>query len=131
MEHPNVKTWTIIYPAYLDSKHLKSQGRKIPKKIAVETPTLMEISEVLTFFKLNHCLENKAYPKDILERGRIRVKLFDDDHKQLNSEIANSNFYLENELLKRLAAFIPRLKSRMTSEETKSEPKKRNKNKKK
>ena len=101
MEPPNVKMWTTIYPAYLDSKHLKSQGRKVPKKIAVENPTLMEISEVLTFFKLHHILENKAYPRDILERGRIKVRLFDDNHKQINSEIGNSIFIIRNPTLKK------------------------------
>lgn len=88
---PNVKMWTTIYPAYLDSKHAKSEGRKIPKQIAVASPTLMEISEVLNFFRLPHCLENKVYPRDILERGRIKVRLFDDNQKPLNSEIPNSN----------------------------------------
>lgn len=93
MEPPNTKTWTIVYPSYLDSKHLKSEGRKVPKSISVESPTLMEISEVLSFFKLHHCLENKAYPRDILERGRVKVKLLDDLKKPLNSEISNSNRY--------------------------------------
>ena len=90
MEPPNTKMWTTIYPAYLDSKHKKSEGRKVPKKIAVNEPTLQEISEVLSFFKLHHCVENKAYPRDILERGRVKVKLFDETSKPLNSEIPNS-----------------------------------------
>ncbi len=93
MEQPNPKMWTTVYPAYLNSNHLKSKGRKVPKTIAVENPTLMEISEVLTFFKLHHCLENKAYPRDILERGRVKVKLFDDTKTALNSEIPNSKHY--------------------------------------
>jgi signal recognition particle subunit SRP19 len=91
MEPPNTKFWTTVYPAYLNSTHKKSDGRKLPKSLSVENPTIMEISEVLTFFKLHHALENKAYPRDILERGRVKVRLLDDSSKPINSEIPNSD----------------------------------------
>jgi signal recognition particle subunit SRP19 len=131
MEPPDSKMWTTIYPAYLDSKRTKDQGRKVPKALSVSNPTLQEISEVLSFFKLHHLLENKVYPRDVLERGRIKVKILDSASKPLNSEISNSNIYTETELLKKLAQFVPRLKSRMQTEEIKTEVKKKNKNKKK
>ena len=92
MEPPNVKTWTTIYPAYLNSTLKQSEGRKLPKSKGVPNPTVMEISEVLSFFKLHHCLENKAYPRDILQRGRVKVKLLDENQKPTNVEIKNSNF---------------------------------------
>lgn len=91
MEPPNPKFWTTIYPAYLNSKLKKSEGRKIHKSTAVENPTLQEISEVLSFLRLLHCVENKAYPRDILQRGRIKVRLFDDSKALMNPEITNSN----------------------------------------
>lgn len=90
MEAPNVKMWTTIYPAYLNSALKKSEGRKLEKSKSVLNPTIMEISEVLSFFKILHCLENKAYSRDILQRGRVKVKLFDDNQKPLNLEIPNS-----------------------------------------
>ena len=90
MEAPNVKMWTTIYPAYLNSALKQSQGRKLEKSKSVLNPTIMEISEVLSFFKILHCLENKAYPRDILQRGRVKVKLLDDNQKPLNLEIPNS-----------------------------------------
>lgn len=78
-----LKHWHVIYPGYLEKSFTAPQGRRVPKDIAVDKPKLDEISAVLEFLKLRHCVElDKAYPRDWLTRGRVRV-LLKDEHGQL------------------------------------------------
>lgn len=67
---------TIIWPAYLDSKKTKKEGRKIPKKHAVESPTLNEIKKAAERLKLKARVEaDKAYPPSWWERsGRVIIE---------------------------------------------------------
>ena len=64
-----------IWPANLDSNKTEKQGRKIPKKNAVNTPKLREISRAASKLGLNPEVENnKAYPKSWWENsGRVIV----------------------------------------------------------
>lgn len=60
-------------------------------KCCVELPTLKEISNVLVNFGLQHVVEgHKAYSKDVLKRGRIKVKIADDNGNLCNTTIKNS-----------------------------------------
>ena len=86
----DVSQWTCVYPPYINSKLTTSQGRRISKAVAVENPQIPEILEVLKFLGLDHAVENKAYPRDILSRGRIRIRLKDQDGNHLNPEITSS-----------------------------------------
>ncbi len=69
------KNKTIIWPAYLDSKRTKGAGRKIPKKFAVSSPKLREISKAAEKLRMNPEVENsKSYPKSWWETsGRVIV----------------------------------------------------------
>ena len=74
----------IIWPANLDSKRSVREGRKIPKKSAVSSPKLREISRAASKLGLNPEVENdKSYPKSWWENtGRVIV-----DKKQGKREI--------------------------------------------
>jgi len=67
---------TIIWPAYLDAKKTKKEGRKIPRKHAIESPTLAEIKEAAERLKLKAKIEaDKAYPPSWWERsGRVIIE---------------------------------------------------------
>jgi signal recognition particle subunit SRP19 len=82
MKNKDMKT--IIWPAYLDSKRTKGEGRKIPQKFAVSSPKLREISKAAERLKLNPEVENsKSYPKSWWETsGRVTV-----DSKQPKREM--------------------------------------------
>jgi len=66
---------TIIWPAYLDSKKTKSEGRKIPKQHAVSSPKLREITQAAKKLRLNPSVEKyKSYPSSWWEgSGRIII----------------------------------------------------------
>ena len=54
----------VIWPAYIDAEKSKTEGRKIPKKLAVASPKLAEIEKAAK--KLGHkpqTEKEKAYPK--------------------------------------------------------------------
>jgi signal recognition particle subunit SRP19 len=66
---------TIIWPVYLDSKKTKSEGRKIPKKQAVSSPKIREITQAAKKLRLNPSVEKyKSYPASWWEgSGRIII----------------------------------------------------------
>lgn len=75
----------VVWPANIDFKKTRSEGRKIPKKIAVESPKLEEIIEASRKLGLNPIpVPQAALPKEwwnktgyvIVERrnkGKIQV----------------------------------------------------------
>lgn len=108
----DVSRWVCVYPPYINAKCTVAQGRRVSQQLAVCNPQVQEIIEVLNFLKLHHIVENKAYPRDILSRGRVRVRVKDEHGELLNTQVAG-----KNDLLKRLCEYIPRLKSRVNTEE--------------
>jgi len=74
----------VIWPANIDLNKTEKEGRKIPKKYAVNTPKLREISRAANKLGLNPDVENdKSYPKSWWENtGRVIV-----DKKQSKREI--------------------------------------------
>jgi signal recognition particle subunit SRP19 len=87
-DNQKVARWVILYPAYIDAKKTLAEGRRISKLKAVENPTIQEIQQALTQLKIDFFIEStKAYPRDWSQRGRIRVRLFDEDHKSLHETI--------------------------------------------
>ncbi len=74
----------IIWPANIDSKKTVREGRKIPKKYALSTPKLREISRAASKLGLNPEVEkDKSYPKSWWESsGRVIV-----DKKQPKRDI--------------------------------------------
>jgi signal recognition particle subunit SRP19 len=65
----------IIWPAYIDSRKTKREGRRIPQKNAVNSPKLREISNAAGKLGLNPEVENgKSYSKSWWESsGRVIV----------------------------------------------------------
>lgn len=56
--------WICIYPAYINSKKTRQEGRRLRKDQCVENPTYQEIKDVLSTTNLNYGIENKLYPRE-------------------------------------------------------------------
>ncbi|CAD7082324.1 unnamed protein product [Hermetia illucens] len=117
-KHSDRERWICIYPAYINAKKSRQEGRKLPKQYCVDNPTYVEIQDVLSVTNLRVGVENKLYPrersKELLYRGRIRVQLKNDDGTPFNPD-----FPTRDSLLLHLGTKIPLLKSRQnkTAEE--------------
>mmetsp|Transcript_2442 Transcript_2442/g.10495 ORF Transcript_2442/g.10495 Transcript_2442/m.10495 type:complete len:149 (+) Transcript_2442:105-551(+) len=87
--------WICLYPSYLDSAKTIDKGRKIAKAKAVDAPHAEEIYATVRFMGFEAVLEKKYYSKsfhystDLYSRGRIRVKLFDENKKSIRPEIGS------------------------------------------
>uniref|UniRef100_A0AC35G7Y7 Signal recognition particle 19 kDa protein n=1 Tax=Panagrolaimus sp. PS1159 TaxID=55785 RepID=A0AC35G7Y7_9BILA len=104
--------WITLYPAYMNSKKKKAEGRRIAVEKAVENPTVQEMSEIVNHLKLKAKVEkNKMYPRDSNRdpalQGRLRVQLKNDDGTYCNDE-----FKSREALMLHIAELIPKLKSR-------------------
>ena len=95
--------WLCIYPAYLNSRKTLSEGRRVPKKKAVDNPLCTEIKDVCSSLHLAVEFENsKHYPReharDHIHSGRVRVQIKGDDGSPLNGDIKSRkwlNFIVE------------------------------------
>lgn len=78
---PDFRRWVCVYPAYFDGKRSAGDGRRVPMARAIDRPFAHEVLEAAArCVPPNRVLmENKTYGRDYLNRGRIRVKLFDDE----------------------------------------------------
>jgi signal recognition particle subunit SRP19 len=65
----------VVWPANIDAKKSRADGRKISERYAVASPTLKEIAEAAERLGLNPQVEReKAYPKEWWEvSGRVVV----------------------------------------------------------
>jgi signal recognition particle subunit SRP19 len=65
----------VLYPLYFDSTISRLNGRKVPKKNAVEKPTSENIAKAVKSLGLNPLLEkNKAHPSTHWKKeGRVIV----------------------------------------------------------
>eukprot|EP00416_Gambierdiscus_australes_P034844 CAMPEP_0171101156 /NCGR_PEP_ID=MMETSP0766_2-20121228/54145_1 /TAXON_ID=439317 /ORGANISM="Gambierdiscus australes, Strain CAWD 149" /LENGTH=191 /DNA_ID=CAMNT_0011561127 /DNA_START=39 /DNA_END=615 /DNA_ORIENTATION=+ len=105
----DVSKWNIIYPNYLNSKKTLPEGRRVPISKAVEHPHAAEMAEICEFLKIPHVLEmHKAYPRDWLVRGRIRVLL-----KTPEGAYTHAELHTKKALMERMGELIPKLKSRV------------------
>ncbi|MEM4576870.1 MAG: signal recognition particle subunit SRP19/SEC65 family protein [Candidatus Nezhaarchaeales archaeon] len=65
----------IIYPCYLDCTRSETQGRKIPKKVAVPSPKIDEILRAAQELNLDPLIEKKPHPSWWYEESsRVSVK---------------------------------------------------------
>jgi signal recognition particle subunit SRP19 len=80
----------VIWPVYFDKNVSRDQGRKVPKKNAVEKPTVDMIAKAAKSLGLKPKLEkNASYPGRFWKNeGRILVEKKDSKQKILN-QIAN------------------------------------------
>ena len=112
------KTWKCLYPNYIDKSKSVKEGRRITSCKAVDRPSLGEIVEVLQMMRVPYVVENKAYSRDWMVRGRVRVNLEAVTDQSINT--STSHFVplfptasLEMKLMCKLGSEIPKLKSHM------------------
>ncbi|EME29488.1 Signal recognition particle 19 kDa protein [Galdieria sulphuraria] len=85
------KRWICIYPVYIDASCSLFQGRKISKHLCSDTPSAEEIAKSCEQLGFETLLESdKKHPRDNFRKGRIRVHLFNEQHKSLVSVIETS-----------------------------------------
>ncbi|WOL16350.1 signal recognition particle 19 kDa protein-like [Canna indica] len=112
-ESLNLKKWNIIYPVYINTKKTVAEGRRISTTKACENPTCIEIGDCCNYLKIPFAVElDKAYPRDFMQRGRIRFQLKKEDGSLLNPEIGS-----KKQLMLRVAELIPKHHGRMKKQE--------------
>jgi signal recognition particle subunit SRP19 len=125
----NHKDFMIIYPSYLDSCKSLKQGRRIGKELAVDTPTVSDISQALQSLGLKHVLQpHKGYSRDPYtlwdNPGRVKVEpspkitILEDDENDLPPGNGKRRLLLE------IASRIPSLPSRIQRLEAQAASKK-------
>jgi signal recognition particle subunit SRP19 len=103
--NPKPKQRLTIYPAYIDALKTVAEGRRIPRDKACPNPHVLEMRDAATHLGLKCEAEDKAYPRDWLVRGRLRVELFDGNDK---STPFNPEITTRRDLLLRLADLVKR-----------------------
>jgi len=70
------KGMIVIWPEYLDANLTRKMGRKLPKNIAIQNPTIEEIEEAVKELKINYIVEkNKKYPRTWFKgSGRVLIE---------------------------------------------------------
>lgn len=65
----------VLWPSYLDARLKRKEGRRVPKKEAVESPTIQMISDALHSLGIEHEIDEAAsYPSRWYRReGRVLV----------------------------------------------------------
>ncbi|MBN1167610.1 MAG: signal recognition particle subunit SRP19/SEC65 family protein [Methanospirillaceae archaeon] len=52
----------ILYPCYFDATIKRRSGRRVPKTLASDKPTIHDIEEALSRLHLSYTRENKSHP---------------------------------------------------------------------
>ena len=74
----------VIYPAYLDINKSRKEGRRVPKYLAVQDPTVDEIATVAKTLGLNPEVQRDVkYPKNHSRKGRVIVDEYISKQKTL------------------------------------------------
>ncbi|EFJ06969.1 hypothetical protein SELMODRAFT_160456 [Selaginella moellendorffii] len=104
-EVPDISRWVIVYPVYINSKKTLAEGRRIAANLACENPTLGEIVESCHLLKLSTAAEpEKAYSRDFMQRGRVRVQLF---QKNAPKTPVNPGITSRKALMLKIAELVP------------------------
>lgn len=83
----------IVYPAYIDAAHSRSEGRRVPEPAAIEEPTVDEIAQAVQQVGYDAVVEReKTYSREYEPRGRVLVQGADDASK--------------NDLVQAIAAYV-------------------------
>ncbi|EEF43168.1 signal recognition particle 19 kDa protein [Ricinus communis] len=113
---PNIKKWVVLYPVYINSKKTIAQGRRICTTKACENPTCVEIGDCCSHLKLPFAIEiDKAYPRDFMQIGRVRVLLKREDGTLYNPAIPT-----RKQLMLHVAELVPRHPGRTKKQESAS-----------
>ncbi|KAG8374564.1 hypothetical protein BUALT_Bualt10G0008600 [Buddleja alternifolia] len=112
----NIKKWVVFYPIYINSKKTLAEGRRINASKACENPTCAEIYDCCAHLKLPCAIESeKAYPRDFMQRGRVRVLLKREDGSLYNPTISS-----RKQLMLHVAELVLRHPGRTKKQETAS-----------
>lgn len=110
---PNIKKWVVLYPVYINSKKTIAEGRRISAEKACENPTCVEIGDCCGHLKLPFAIEiDKAYPRDFMQVGRVRVLLKREDGSLCNPAIPS-----RKQLMFHVAELVPRHPGRTKKQE--------------
>ncbi|KQJ83189.1 signal recognition particle 19 kDa protein isoform X2 [Brachypodium distachyon] len=109
----SIKKWNVIYPVYLNSKKTVAEGRRIAAAKACADPTCNEILDSCTYLKIPCKIEqDKAYPRDFFQRGRVRVQLQNEDGSPVNPAIRT-----KKQLMIQIAELVPKHQGRTKKQE--------------
>ncbi|EPS63872.1 hypothetical protein M569_10912 [Genlisea aurea] len=109
----DIKKWPVLYPIYINSKKTLAEGRRINASKACENPTCAEIYDCCAHLKIPCVIESeKAYPRDFMQRGRVRVLLKREDGTFINPEISS-----RKQLMLHVAELVPRHPGRNKKQE--------------
>eukprot|EP00475_Leptophrys_vorax_P044629 TRINITY_DN9013_c0_g2_i1.p2 TRINITY_DN9013_c0_g2~~TRINITY_DN9013_c0_g2_i1.p2 ORF type:complete len:180 (-),score=38.21 TRINITY_DN9013_c0_g2_i1:20-517(-) len=112
----NPHEWVCVYPVYLDGTRSMRLGRKLPKAQCCEgLPNAQALAVVVHQIPLPFILEgNKAHPRDTWVRGRLRVKLWQDQPNDNVPRVPiNPNFTSRRDLLVHLGKEVQVMKAKM------------------
>ncbi|KAJ3114448.1 hypothetical protein HDU96_002068 [Phlyctochytrium bullatum] len=91
----SMKTWTSVYPVYLDAGRSTRAGRMIPAPKAIKEPSIVYITECCKTLRLNMIVDQrKRHPKDPLNYGRIRIQIRSPTGQPMRSDIPNKKALL-------------------------------------
>ncbi len=80
----------VIYPSYFDKRLSRSEGRRVPKDLAVKNPNLDELVKAASPFGEILVERDKARPSRWYKReGRILIK-YDGSKEELLKKIAQN-----------------------------------------
>lgn len=101
---PDTSRWVVIYPIYINSKKTIAEGRRISASKACENPNCLEIADCCNHLKLPCAIElDKAYSRDFMQRGRVRVQLKREDGSFVNQDISS-----RKALMLKVAELVPK-----------------------
>ncbi|KAL1532533.1 signal recognition particle 19kDa [Salvia divinorum] len=109
----NIKKWVILYPIYINSKKTIAEGRRINAGKACENPACTEVYDCCAHLKIPCVVESeKAYPRDFMQRGRVRVML-----KKEDGSFYNPAIFSRKQLMLHVAELVPRHPGRTKKQE--------------
>mmetsp|Transcript_8002 Transcript_8002/g.8925 ORF Transcript_8002/g.8925 Transcript_8002/m.8925 type:complete len:152 (+) Transcript_8002:25-480(+) len=104
----DISKWNILYPNYINSKKTVQEGRRIGVDKACEHPRAFEMAEICEYLKIPHvCEPDKAYSRDWLIRGRVRILLKTPEGAYTHPEI-----HTKKDVMLKMGELIPKLKGR-------------------
>ncbi len=78
----------ILYPCYFDAALQRSEGRRVPRSMAVKNPTLADIEGALKQLKVSWHAEEKHHPAHWAEHGGRVVASWDQSKEVLIRKVA-------------------------------------------
>lgn len=88
------RSYQCLYAVYFDKSRTRAEGRRVSRKLAVESPLAKDILDATQLLGLSVGFEpDKLHPKDWSNPGRVRVMLKDEEGRPAHSSIKNSTAF--------------------------------------